>query len=523
MRDKSGSGLPIFRLFRRRPHASAPPAPPDPPPAPAEMAPAEMAAADMSAAEMAAADMAAAEMAAAPGWPEWLTAFPAWAAVADPERQDAPPLLLIEAADFFFRDDSLALEARLAAASRPARVRFVPPRFLPRHADGTLDAAAGHARWRDRLPAPPPPVAAEIGLSIVCLGDARITQRLATALTGPLEAEFGVKVHFTTATLPPPSVVLSDLVFADWFAPDPGGAMAPVTAALAPLRGASLILADLSQTWRGAARAVYPVLSHDGARDPAAERLVLRDQPYTRAHADLPVGLVSCLAMSPSGQAGVLRHLGRYLEVPCFGILPDSGLTPLDEVADFVMAPGPGGASVLAGAVLSRLRDHPPRAVPLPVTAASGPTGPARFGAVLAAEAMLAPLAEAFAGFALVGPDASLPWLRHRLAALGRPCVAVARFDAPELAAVPPDTCLVACGAMGVAPGSGPMVAFMPIGQGGLSRALGREAAKLGAPATWFDQPQAAPAWYTPEPPAAWTEAERAALAEATPVFGRRA
>ncbi len=512
MSEKSGPGLSLRRLFRRKQKdgpemvmASNPPTPDLPahaPPAP-ERAGARP------------------DPSPPPGWADILPQFRPHAAWLGPaEFADHRARLLIEAEDFFFRDDAPSLGAQLATAGCPADIAFVPPRFIRRAADGAADAPATLARWRQAAAARQTTLTtAETGIRILCLADHRLTRRLTEALAAPLEAELGAKVVIEAACLPPAPILLSDLIFRDWFAPDATApAFAAIDAALARLREASLILADDALPWLGASRAVTPVLSHAMVRHHAADRLVLRAQAYTRHHDALPISLAAGRTLPPASHGAAMRLLGQYLDVPVFRVLSDPSLAPLSPECDCVLAGSgqPARADAVRDALLAFVRARPLRRVALPAAPHVAAAEPARFGAVLAAQPMLDALAGAFSHFVLAGPDASLPYLRQQLRALGKTWLSVERLDAPEVAdAAAQGACLVACGAWGEVAQTMPTVALMPIGQGGLARGLGNAAASLGAPASWLESTPDADDWYCPVPRRAWTDQEQTTLAEA--------
>src|SRR5262249_35804959 len=119
--------------------------------------------------------------------------------------------------------------------------------------------------------------------------------------------------------LPPTPVILSDLVFCDYFLPREWSELyRPIVSALSKLRAASMLLVDdVAELLFG--QFAYPALNPRFERSPAADLLVWRWQRYTQNHGDLPISVVNLWKTQPLRNK-FIRRLGRYLGVPVFRI-----------------------------------------------------------------------------------------------------------------------------------------------------------------------------------------------------------
>src|SRR6185503_9044157 len=92
-----------------------------------------------------------------------------------------------------------------------------------------------------------------------------------------LEQHFGCRVTFEHVCLPPSAIILSDLIFHDYF--QPRLEQAPfdaVNSALNKLKQASLVLAHDIAEMSFLYHSAYPALSHNLERDPRADLISFR-------------------------------------------------------------------------------------------------------------------------------------------------------------------------------------------------------------------------------------------------------
>ena len=93
-----------------------------------------------------------------------------------------------------------------------------------------------------------------------------------------LEQLLGCPVRFEHVCAPPVPALLSDLIFVEYFLPGRDGPdFAGVVSLLAKIRSASVLLFD-DIAELGFGTGIFPVLSHQFERDPAADLLCYRWQ-----------------------------------------------------------------------------------------------------------------------------------------------------------------------------------------------------------------------------------------------------
>jgi acyl-CoA synthetase (AMP-forming)/AMP-acid ligase II len=145
------------------------------------------------------------------------------------------------------------------------------------------------------------------GLRIVSIAERLLFDRIDEKSLDVLEEMLGIPVSFEHVCLPPSAVLLSDIVFADYFLPRVDSEdFAAVRSALAKVRNASLIIVDDASEMFYPPEQVYGVLSHNLERDPRADLISVRWQTYTQMHDRLPITLVR------GGDIAIpFQHVGR--------------------------------------------------------------------------------------------------------------------------------------------------------------------------------------------------------------------
>lgn len=134
-----------------------------------------------------------------------------------------------------------------------------------------------------------------------------------------LSKALGVPVHYERLITPRSGVLLSDLVFHDWFMPrDEDDRHAPFKAAIRTLSRAGVLVMGETPELRHPRFNAYPALTHDFARDPSADRLALRWPGYFRNHHLLPVKILTPHDFDPANATRDLEWLSSYLGAPLF-------------------------------------------------------------------------------------------------------------------------------------------------------------------------------------------------------------
>ena len=282
-------------------------------------------------------------------------------------------------------------------------------------------------------------VATEV-FSIVALMDG---QRLGPGASGrpideaflrAIEAAVGVPVHFEHIAAPPAPVLFSDLVFHDYFmARDADGAYDAVSAVLAKIKNASLILVDDEDNFRLPPFCSYPVLSHTFTKNPEAEMLGHRLQRYTQSHHLLARDVLRGREVAPQNINATLKNLEAYLNVPLMKMAFHEPFRAYTQDWDFCAY-----SNVVAD--VERGGDHrwvePFKAALLQFLGRRGKECKRRVGepknrfvlvdtphfcSFLLNRKAVDYVTSRYASFCIVGLPSSLPYLQKRLDALGKP------------------------------------------------------------------------------------------------------
>jgi acyl-CoA synthetase (AMP-forming)/AMP-acid ligase II len=163
--------------------------------------------------------------------------------------------------------------------------------------------------------------------NIVMLGDQRSFWWMNRRFLQRIEQIVGAPVCFTSVALPPACVILSDIVFMDYFLPrmedDPSvrEAAANISYHLSILKNASLIIVDdindVGQ-WLNPNFAV-PFLNHRFEKDSISDLIAVRWQQYLTGHHRLPTGYLGAAAVRKMGIQFIQSSfdaLGQYLGCP---------------------------------------------------------------------------------------------------------------------------------------------------------------------------------------------------------------
>lgn len=505
------------------------------------------------------------------------------------------PLILIEALDFYRRQDQAAIGNAVKAAIGldQIEVQYVPPRFLTKTSSGKINRKASVAHWlaqrdaatrgaaaedplaeleaafptvpRDlpvadmldslsltvlriilsgaglahdprrsldaitallRAPADPAVTGRGEAIRIVSLTDRRVVRDVSESHLARLGAAFGCPVTWEHVCLPPSAVILSDLIFHDWFQPRLDQThFAAVDRAMAKLREASIILADDVAEMFFPPQQVYGVLSHNLERDPRADFVAVRWQRYPQHHDKLPLTVVSGADLSLKNVTASLDELAAYLGKPIFRIATIRGFQAYTKDWEYRSLRGisgaPGGIEVIdADAFTSRLISWA-RALPTPPArgAAAGAAAMeasdlAHFCSHMTKQPELDRIIDRFERFCIVGQPASVPYIRRRLDALGKPYVVVPSYAPDLLRTVQnPYQCLLICGSQGNFAIEGPAAAIMPATGQWTTRNIDDPAIKDSVFTTRKNEaPQSGTDWHYPFEPDRKTSAEDFAM-----------
>lgn len=159
-------------------------------------------------------------------------------------------------------------------------------------------------------------------LKVVSLADLNPLTRLLRNTLIEMFKRYDKPLHFTHVCAPPAPILLSDLVFADYFmCRDPRPEVyAPWLSALSDIRGASCLIVDDASLLLWPRVMVYPRISHDFRRHPEADLLCFRWARYTSNHHQIPFDLVDGRSLNPEAVNLHLERLSEYLGVPIIRI-----------------------------------------------------------------------------------------------------------------------------------------------------------------------------------------------------------
>ncbi len=169
-------------------------------------------------------------------------------------------------------------------------------------------------------------------IHIVSLADRKLTDAIKPEDIEALSKRFGRKVTFEHLCLPPSPIVLSDLIFHDWFQPRiDGPEFGAIDRAFDSLRRASLILMDDLAEISVPIKQTYTVLSHNLERDPRADRVLVRWQRYPQMNHLLPMSVISGEDMPLADRSKTHALLSDYLGIPIFRVATIPGFSTYTE------------------------------------------------------------------------------------------------------------------------------------------------------------------------------------------------
>jgi acyl-CoA synthetase (AMP-forming)/AMP-acid ligase II len=299
-------------------------------------------------------------------------------------------------------------------------------------------------------------------IRIVSLADRRIFKRLTERHLELLSRLLGVKVVMEHVCLPPTPILLSDLVFDDYFScrlPDQD-AMRAVRRCLDKLRHASVIVIDDAAEFHFPTSQVYPVLSHRLERSPKSSLLASRWQRYTDLHHLLPLAVVAGPDLGLADRHLSIRALCDYLGVDAFRIASASAYEEYTEGWDYrllhTLTGGPALPALVPAPLIDQLsawlgkrKDGLRRFSADKSAATLDLTDLAHFCSHYVNKKALDQVLEHFDRFCIAGRPASVPYIAQRLNELGKSYFYVPSYAPQVLEKTEPFDCLLACGPMG--------------------------------------------------------------------------
>jgi acyl-CoA synthetase (AMP-forming)/AMP-acid ligase II len=421
------------------------------------------------------------------------------------ELRDAFPLVNWDQPIGDVLDSMSSTIVKITLESTP--VRFDPKQSLNQLV-ATLQAAAA-----------PSAAVADDGIRIVSIGDRRLIARVSEEDLARIGALLGCKVTLEHVCVPPAPVLLSDLVFHDWFQPRlDQEAFANIDDAMERVKGASLLLVEDTSQINFLYASTYPVLSHNLERHEQADLLCYRWQNYSKQHHKLPISLVSGEDIPLGTVSEALSQLSRYLGTPLFRVrtspvVADYCVGWEHEVPGNLLR-GRRGVEGLVASLTAWLEAHPDlRWVTLPPGPPLLISDLAHFCSVMAQRQLVDQVAEHFESFYIAGQPSSLPYLRERLDALGKPYAMISSLTREAIDQVPKKhECLVVCGSWGDPPSDLPVIVFQHIGTGWRVNPMAQATIRLRQTRRGLnDMPPSAADWYCNIPLATPSEADRTA------------
>jgi acyl-CoA synthetase (AMP-forming)/AMP-acid ligase II len=321
---------------------------------------------------------------------------------------------------------------------------------------------------------PAAPSAKNDVIRIISLADKTTLQRIKPEHLERLGRLVGAEVTLEHACLPPSAILLSDLIFLDYFGPRLGKEnTAALAAAARKLREASLILVDDVAEMYFPLNQVYGVLSHNLERDSRADLIAVRWQRYARMHHKLPLTVVSGVDLSPENCSSTLRGLQEYLGRPTFRVATIKGFEAFTSDWDYRPLHGVTGrleglgmldpdewVQQISSWILSR--PEPLRTWPRTGGERMEMSDLAHFCSHMSRKEIVDRLLQKYERFCIVGQPASVPYIRKELERLGKPFVQTSSYSPAILEQFKGQfDCLLICGSQGNYPIDFPAAGIM--------------------------------------------------------------
>jgi acyl-CoA synthetase (AMP-forming)/AMP-acid ligase II len=309
---------------------------------------------------------------------------------------------------------------------------------------------------------------------IVSIADKRTLQRIAGEHLDRLGGLLGAEVTLEHLCLPPSAIVLSDLIFLDYFAARlPSDDLVAVQAAARKLREASIILVDDVAEMFFPLTQVYGVLSHNLERDPRSDLVAVRWQRYARLHDRLPLTVVAGTDLGLANCSLSLDSLREYLDKPIFRIATIRGFEKYTSQWEY--RPLHGESGVLEGLGILEPDEFVESLAKWAKDARVAPqtwlqrdatrlemSELAHYCSHMSKKALVDKVLQKYERFCIVGQPSSVPYIRSELARLGKSYIQASSYSPAILAQYKGQfDCLLICGSQGNYPIEVPAAAIM--------------------------------------------------------------
>ena len=349
---------------------------------------------------------------------------------------------------------------------------------------------------------------AEDVIYIVSIAERLLFDNLRADDLNKLGEALGAPVVFEHVCTPPSPILLSDLIFSDYFQPRLDSAdFVSIERALSKIRNASLLIVDDAAEMFYPPEQVYGVLSHNMERDPRADLISVRWQGYSQMHDRLPLTIVRGGDLALEGSSESIVALSEYLKVPIFSIANYRGFAPFTE--DWSWRPLRGhNRAIDPESFTQELRNwiqDRPSALALRRFKGNANLNLSDAIHYCSHSIKKAPLDELllhFNSFCIAGGSASVPYIRKRLEELNKPLIYIPSY-APEIVKqiAQPIDCILICGAMGDFQIEIPAVALQHVGLPWRTRNLEQfkdKFASYNTHGTFEDMPESGSDWFYP-------------------------
>lgn len=269
---------------------------------------------------------------------------------------------------------------------------------------------------------------------LLWIGERELGRKIDDAWLAEISRQIGKPVIFEHFVGPPLAVVLSDVIFNDYFA-------TRLTAEqrlqaegffdrIARVKQAALIITDDVAEVNLTLGQSFWALSHDLKRDPRADLVAIRQYRYTSGHHALPLTVLSGRSDLPR-RSQAFRDLSDYLDIPVFGVAMlnyrtewtnDWAVQALSVGHPNPPVPWPVPMDEIAALIVRELGDRAERVRTAPHVSASGIAREAlpHLCTNIIVQAKLDDLIAKYDRFLLSGPQASVPYVRKMLDKLGK-------------------------------------------------------------------------------------------------------
>jgi acyl-CoA synthetase (AMP-forming)/AMP-acid ligase II len=345
-------------------------------------------------------------------------------------------------------------------------------------------------------------------IKIVSLADRATLQCVTEEHLDRLSAALGAKVTFEHICLPPTPIILSDLIFHDYFAPRlPEKNWTAIDRAFATLKSASLVLVDDVAELLISGAQVYGVLSHGLERHPACDCISVRWQRYPKYHDELPLTFVSGSDLSFTDRTEVIVMLADYLNKPVFKIASLEGFEAATGTWDYRSGKGMVGkkervdADVFASALIAWLSKRGETLSRIPDTGGERleRNDLGHFCSHFVDSGSIDEVIASYDRFCIAGQKASLPYVRKELERQGKSYVVSASYSPEMLKSLNGQyDCVMICGAQGNYEVEGPAVALMRSSHAWRTQNTDRQIARLKFQPTPDSFPESGTDWFYP-------------------------